>query len=829
MSLIHPGLLLGIVLAIIPVILHFLLRSKPKKLIFPALALLQRKKIQNSRRLKLRHFWLLLLRILVIVAIVLALTRPSLPPANYGFSTYELTMLITIGLIAILVYLGLMRHFQKQRVSQQTLNTRRTVLRGGVGAAAFLLVALLVLWPYQRRIFAEISEPLPAVSENIPVTAVFLFDTSLSMDYRQDSLSRLDQARTIADEHLSNLPAQSRVSVMHSSSEDNFPFQSDLTAVQSRIKSLKTSAFSLYLDDRLRAAINRQEEDFKRNQSTQQSVSSQTAGADQFVREIYIYTDLARSAWRSQPAQSIRQQLERLKWLGIYVIDVGVTNPKNIGISHINLSREAITLGNSVTVKAEIVTSGITTENTTLELYTQNEKGQLIKRDQRLLSTTGTSAANSDSETAPKSNQKTQLEMSLTNVNQKVTQGELRLTSSDPYLPDDVRYFTVLAEPPPEILIVSPDPASAQLWSAALAPEKLVALKKNRYQCNVISLNELESTPLEQYAAVYLINVTTLPPNAWRMCTEYAENGGGICFILGSDGDAPESMIVSFNSLAARKLLPLELLGSLKFIPPEFLDLENNPHSLFEYFKELGGTGELATMEVSRYWRVEPTDKGQVIATYTDSRNSPAIVERNLGQGKVVVLTTGVDSSGWSQLLYARWSYLAFADQLTRYLIHTRSNRANYITGEIASYQWPATATRPETFLLRTPDLKQLLIQVKPGAQQVTIPETTAPGHYQLIDNSSNTARSSSGFSVNVNAAESNFTPISENELDQFLGADRYSITHDMEGLKRTIRTGRLGVEIFPLLATLLLLLFCLEHFTANFFYEIDQAAETTT
>ncbi|MCA9022739.1 MAG: hypothetical protein KDA74_21465, partial [Planctomycetaceae bacterium] len=332
------------------------------------------------------------------------------------------------------------------------------------------------------------------------------------MDYRQDSLSRLDQARTIADEHLSNLPAQSRVSVMHSSSEDNFPFQSDLTAVQSRIKSLKTSAFSLYLDDRLRAAINRQEEDFKRSQSAQQPDGPQSAGTDQFVREIYIYTDLARSAWRSQPTQSIKQQLERLKWLGIYVIDVGVTNPKNIGISHISLSRESITLGNSVTVKAEIVSSGITTANTTLELYTQNEKGQLIKRDQRLLSTTGATDANSDSQSATKSNQETQLEMSLANISQKTTQGELRLTSSDPYLPDDVRYFTILAEPPPEILIVSPDPASAQLWQAALAPEKLVALKKNRYRCNVVSLNELESTPLEQFAAVYLMNVTALPP-----------------------------------------------------------------------------------------------------------------------------------------------------------------------------------------------------------------------------------------------------------------------------------------------------------------------------
>ncbi|MEQ9068533.1 MAG: BatA and WFA domain-containing protein, partial [Gimesia chilikensis] len=319
MSLIHPGLLLGILLATIPVILHFLLRSKPKKLIFPALALLQRRKIQNSQRLKLRHIWLLLLRILIIVAIVLALTRPSLPPANYSFSTYELVMFCSIIVLAVLAYLGLMRHYQKQRISQQSLNTRRTFLRGGIGGAAFLLRALLVLWPYQRRVFAEISAPLPAVSENIPVTAIFLFVTSLSMDYRQENQSRLEQAQSIAEEHLSNLPAQSRVSILNSSSEDISPFQSDLTAVKSRLKSLKTSAWSLYLDDRLRTAINRQEDDFKRSQNERQSSGSQSAGSDQFVREIYIYTDLARTAWRSQPSQLIQQQLEKLKWLGIYV------------------------------------------------------------------------------------------------------------------------------------------------------------------------------------------------------------------------------------------------------------------------------------------------------------------------------------------------------------------------------------------------------------------------------------------------------------------------------------------------------------------------------
>ncbi|QDV50555.1 vWA domain-containing protein [Gimesia fumaroli] len=826
MSLIHPGLLLGIFLAIIPVILHFLLRSKPKKLIFPALALLQRRKVQNSRRLKLRHLWLLLLRILVIATIVIALARPALPPANYNFSTYELIMLLTITLIAVLTYAFLMRRFQEQRLSQQSLNTKRTYLRGGVGAIAFLLLLLLVFWPYQRRIFAEISEPLPAVAENIPVTAVFLFDTSLSMDYRQENHSRLDQAKEIASQHLSNLPSQSRVSVLDSSNEDISPYQSDLAAVQSRIKSLKTSAYSLFLDDRLRTAINRQEDDFKRSQAEQQSSAS---GSDQYIREIYLYTDLARSAWRSQPSQLIRQQLEKLKWLGIYVIDVGVTSPQNIGISQIKLSRESVTFGNSVSLKTEIVSSGITAENILLELFTQNEKDQLIKRDQRPLSTVSSSSDSAGENNSSALNRGSQLEMNIPNISQHITQGELRITSSDPYLPDDVRYFTIIAEPPPKILVVSPDANSAQIWSDALAPEKLVALKKNRYQCQVASLSEIETLSLEQYAAIYLINIPALPANSWRLFREYTENGGGICFILGNDDDAPESMIVSFNSEPAQKLLPLELLGSLKFIPPEFLDLENNKHTLFSYFQNLGGTAELSSMEVSRFWRVQPTNRGQVIATYTDSRHSPAIVEQPLGQGKVVVITTGVDSKGWSQLLFARWSYLAFADQLTRYLIHSKSNRTNYLAGEVASYQWAASVSSPQAFLLRTPDLKQLPIEVKPGAHQVSIPETKIVGHYQLSDNFSNQTRLSTGFSVNVSSRESNFRPLTTEELDQILGKDRYSLTRDMEGLKRTIRTGRLGVEVFPLLTTILLIFFCLEHFTANFFYEVDQSAEVSS
>ncbi|MCA9096292.1 MAG: BatA domain-containing protein, partial [Planctomycetaceae bacterium] len=52
MSLIHPWMGWLALLAVIPVILHWLMRPQPKKLLFPALRLIQIRKKQNTRRLR---------------------------------------------------------------------------------------------------------------------------------------------------------------------------------------------------------------------------------------------------------------------------------------------------------------------------------------------------------------------------------------------------------------------------------------------------------------------------------------------------------------------------------------------------------------------------------------------------------------------------------------------------------------------------------------------------------------------------------------------------------------------------------------------------------
>src|SRR6266566_490196 len=76
MTFVHPLLLGGLLLVGIPVLIHLIMRQKPKHLLFPAVRFLLQRQQSNRRRLQLRHLILLALRMLLIAAICLALARP---------------------------------------------------------------------------------------------------------------------------------------------------------------------------------------------------------------------------------------------------------------------------------------------------------------------------------------------------------------------------------------------------------------------------------------------------------------------------------------------------------------------------------------------------------------------------------------------------------------------------------------------------------------------------------------------------------------------------------------------------------------------------------
>src|SRR5262245_21976351 len=77
MTFVFPLMLGCLVLAGIPVLVHIIMRQKPRHLLFPAFRFLLQRHQTNQRKLRLRHILLLTLRILLIAGICLALARPK--------------------------------------------------------------------------------------------------------------------------------------------------------------------------------------------------------------------------------------------------------------------------------------------------------------------------------------------------------------------------------------------------------------------------------------------------------------------------------------------------------------------------------------------------------------------------------------------------------------------------------------------------------------------------------------------------------------------------------------------------------------------------------
>src|SRR5438874_10808628 len=87
MEFLNVYLLGGLALLGVPVLVHLMMRQKPKRLPFPAFRFLRQRHLINRRRMRLQHLLLLLLRMLVLAALILAIAQPKmfLPRAMAGW------------------------------------------------------------------------------------------------------------------------------------------------------------------------------------------------------------------------------------------------------------------------------------------------------------------------------------------------------------------------------------------------------------------------------------------------------------------------------------------------------------------------------------------------------------------------------------------------------------------------------------------------------------------------------------------------------------------------------------------------------------------------
>lgn len=795
----HPALLFGLGLVIVPVLLHLLMRAKPKKLIFPALRLIQNRKRTNVRRLRLRHWALLLLRMAALALLVLAVARPSVPATDYSLARGDWLRLVLVALVSVGVYFGLLAWWKRRHFAAHELAYRRSLLRAGLGAAGLMALLLLVAWPYQRRISAAITQPTLAPSEFLPVAAVMVFDTSLSMQYRHENRTRLEIAQEIATRHIGALPRLSRVAVCETAADAPIRLQSDLAASVRRISSLAVQPLNRPLEDRLLAAVEAQLEDHERHAPAAGSGQPASSVPD-LIREIYVFTDLAAGAWRTDESPRLKEALERLPTLGVYFIDVGVTEPTNIGLTTTTLSEQSAPRGTSVTLRASLQAAGIDGGERVVELHTENDSGKMVKQDQRTVKLDRSAA--------------TMVEFPVRVTGGAVVQGELRILGSDPMPFDDARGFTIQTRPAVEVLVCADNAEDTIFLTTAL-----VYLGEDRYRFDLIAPAALTTSKLQRYSVVWLVNVADPGPAAWKALTAFANRGGRVAVALG-DRVAHEKYLTP----DAREFLPAELQARSVFSPPEYFDMRATSNSAFRFDE----WGDLISMPINECWRVAPVERDvAVLARFTDHGRvpAPAIVEKALGDGRVLMVTTSLDRQ-WSDpgLPTATW-FIVLIDRLMQHLDRAPPATCNYTIGENVS-----VALDPEqsisAFLLKKPGLQQLRQEVPAGARSISVHEVDQLGNYRLTGAEAG-SKFERGFSVNAAASESNLTRLMKSDLDARLGSDRCSVARDIANLQKNVRAGRLGREAFPFVAVFLLAVFLGEHFLANRFYEQEQQPAT--
>jgi hypothetical protein len=177
----------------------------------------------------------------------------------------------------------------------------------------------------------------------------------------------------------------------------------------------------------------------------------------------------------------------------------------------------------------------------------------------------------------------------------------------------------------------------------------------------------------------------------------------------------------------------------------------------------------------------------------------------------------------WTDYNEAKSFQLVLSILAVRYLVgETLATATNYFTGQTVAVKWPTEAPAnvryflngpgiPETDAIKTRDPKEAYFRL-PGDK------TTTPGIYTLT---SEDKRFADIFSLNIAPAESTLERQSLEQLEPHFGKEGVA-TADKELKLREILKGTFNqpVELFPFLMILLLLFMALENLLANRFYK---------
>jgi hypothetical protein len=280
------------------------------------------------------------------------------------------------------------------------------------------------------------------------------------------------------------------------------------------------------------------------------------------------------------------------------------------------------------------------------------------------------------------------------------------------------------------------------------------------------------------------------------------------------------------NAPAAQQLLPAKLRWQSReatYLRPVAVE-----HPALGELRELGDAVPWSEFPVFSYWELEAgAESGRakpqaaVVASFANGK--PALVERQIGPGRVLMLTTPVSDPAhgepWNLLPTGSdpWPFLALANGIAEYLAGVGQSHLNYMAGQTVVLPL-APEERVTNYVLQMPDGSAVRQPLTPGQQDLTLATTEALGNYR-VRAGGRQERLDRGFSVNLPAELTRLDRVDGAEFISALGKERARVARTREEIEVRVGLARTGRELFPIVILAVALVLAAEQWLANRFY----------
>ena len=746
-AFVHPLLLSGLGLILLPIVIHLLSRRQFRTIRWGATRFLLEAERENRRRTRFEQWLLLALRCLAMALLALLIARPFVRP----------------GVVSSLL--------------------------GGSGN--------------QRR--------------------VIVLDDSASLAYRAGATTDLAALKSAADRLLTWLSqeADGELVTLYRTSTPDEPVidkqrlgSATLDALRERVRGFEQTMIPAR-PQRVLARI----------------ASEIRAGSDSTRSDVYLLSDFQRSEW-SQQADSQAGALQPLRELDadrvrVLLIAAGRGPRDNLCVTEAHMERGKAVAGLPAVVRA------------TLMNYTRQTQRDLTLQ----IESDGAPLPPVTIDEIEPGRSKT-ISTEVTFAEPGYAELSVGLGPLDRFAADDVRRLSVRVSRAIRVLLVNGRPSNDPLQDEAyflrnaLAPAGPAG---SGVEVEVIAARDFESIDPSAFDLVVLCDVAPQGGAPADALVRFVQHGGGLALFLG-DAIGDPAAFNQFFYAGGGGVLPMPLTSVIKTADSAgvgMLRIGEHPitaifpadnASLSEYvrFRTFVGCDEPAAAKQATPSTGEKTGPQRppavVLARYTDAGRAPAIVERGLGDGRVLLFTSSANLSwnNWARAVDG--SYLVTMQELAQYLARRDDWRAQYAAGDPLEVRVDAESYEPRGVFRSTvrPDAPPVAARVRqpaPDGDAALVlegPLAADVGVYTLELTRRQLGLERRPLSVNLDPRESNLAVAGKAELSAALGG----IEHEYFTASDTFSGGgeEARRELWPALLGLLLAALLLEQTLAWWF-----------